>query len=198
VSRGKVAVMDDRPHLTVKQYVEHEAHTPFKHEYIDGMVVAMGGGTIEHARLPIALAIQLGNQLVGSPCVVYSADLRIRILACDLITYPDLSIICGEPEMDTEDPYAQLNPTVLVEVTSPSSETYDRGAKYTCYQQIPSLCEYVIVSQREHAVDVFRRGDDGTWSLEQRGEAGDAVALTSIGCTIDVGALFRDPRVKTS
>ncbi len=96
--------------------------------------------------------------------------------------------------MDVEDPLAQLNPTILVEVTSRSTENYDRTTQYEHYKLIPKLREYVIVSHRERRIDVFRRADDGTWSLAVSGGDGEQVSLTSIGCMIDVDAVYRDPR----
>jgi Uma2 family endonuclease len=177
---------------TVADYVLLEEHTDLKHEFYRGDVRAMGGGTNEHARLGARLIAQLGRQLEGGPCEIYSSDLRIRVGA-DLITYPDASVVCGEIVMDTEDPNAQLNPTVICEVTSPSSESYDRGGKLTRYQQIPSLREYVVVSHRERAVDVFRRMEDGSWGECERFGPGEHARLHSIACAIDVDALYRRP-----
>ena len=160
-----------------------------KHEFLDGDNRAMSGGTPKHSRLGAAVIIKIGAQLrVESPCQVYSADLPVRIGT--LITYPDASVVCGDVQLDSEDPKAHLNPTLLVEVTSKSSERYDRGRKWQRYQLIPSLREYVIVSQREPAVDVFRRRDDGTWADAERFGPGQNAKLTSIGCELDVDRLY--------
>ncbi|HSD86193.1 MAG TPA: Uma2 family endonuclease [Kofleriaceae bacterium] len=179
---------------TIRDYVQFENMTDVKHEYVEGAIRAMAGGSLEHARIAMQIAMQLGLQLRGRPCAVYSADARVRVSGLPVITYPDVSVGCGEARVDAEDPYAQLNPTVIVEVTSPSSESYDRGRKLEFYKHIPSLCEYVIVSHRERAIDVFRRGADGGWTLAARGEAGGRVELTSIGCVVDVDELYDDPR----
>jgi Uma2 family endonuclease len=195
VSRGRLAVMDDgathdeAATYTVEDYVRVESESTIKHEFYDGVIRAMTGGTSEHARIPIEVAFQLKLQLQGKPCGVYSADLRVRIGR--MITYPDLSVYCENPAPDSEDELAQLNPRVLFEITSKSSERYDRGKKYQRYQRIPTLREYVIVSHREHAIDVFRRAEDGIWSLAERGVDGQSVSLTSIGCVIDVSAVYR-------
>ena len=193
-----MALMDGRPNYTIEEYVDLEEYSNLKHEYYDGQIWAMGGGTIEHARLATAISRLLGNQLDGRPCAVYSSDARVRVVATGLDTYPDLSIGCGPIENDVEDRLAQTNPSVLIEVTSNTSEKYDRGAKFEHYKLISSLREYVIVSHRERAIDVFRRGDDGAWFLAARGGPGERVTLTSIGCELDVDAVYRDPRAISS
>ena len=184
--------MDEHFAYTVRDYVNLEDGTDLKHEFYMGDIRAMGGGSPEHARIGAALVGQLSRQLNDGPCEVFSSDLRIRI--GDVITYPDASIVCGEVQMDLEDPNAQLNPTVIIEVTSPSSERYDRGGKFMRYQRIPSLHEYVIVSQREPLIEVFRRADDGSWLESVRAEAGQCAKLLSIGCELDVDALYRRRR----
>jgi Uma2 family endonuclease len=191
--RGILAVMNDGPIQTVEDYVRVEDESSLKHEFYDGQIRAMGGGTPRHARLGASLMIHLGIQLAGRRCTLYSSDLRVRVVATGLITYPDLSVACEEPKMDAEDHLAQLNPTVLVEVTSKSTEKYDRTTKYEHYKLIPKLREYVIVSHREQSIEVYRRADDGAWARAERGGDGDVVTLTSIGCTIDVSAVYRLP-----
>jgi Uma2 family endonuclease len=191
--KGGILAVMDRPHHTIEDYVKLEEFSNLKHEYLDGQIYAMGGGTLEHARLAMAIGRQLGNQLEGRRCAIYSSDARVRVQQTGLDTYPDITIACSPPEVDTEDPLAQVNPTVLVEVTSKSSEKYDRGAKFEHYKRIPSLREYVVVSHREPAIDVFRRGEDGTWSLAERGGAGAQVTVASLGCTLDVDPIYRDP-----
>lgn len=194
MSGGILAVMHDGPIQTVEDYVRVEEESVAKHEFHDGQIRAMSGGTREHARLGAVIIHHVSSQLAGKPCTVYSSDLRVRILATGLITYPDLSVACEDTQMDTEDPLSQLNPTLIVEVTSKSTENYDRTTKYEHYKLVPKLREYVIVSHREHRIEVFRRAGDDTWSLAERGGDGERVALTSIGCTIDVDLVYRDPR----
>lgn len=180
---------------SVADYVRIEADSELvKHEFDNGQIRAMSGGTFLHARLPIALVLQLGPQLEGKPCVVVSGDSRIRIKPAGLITYPDLSIMCTQEVMDDEDPLAQTNPLVVIEVASKSSERYDRGKKRLAYQQLESLREYVIVSQREVAIDVYTRAADGTWPDPVRSGPGERAKLQSIGCDIDVDKLYVDPR----
>jgi Uma2 family endonuclease len=181
----------DVPINTIKDYVDVEEYSNIKHEFDDGVIRAMSGGTLEHSRLAAALILELGRQLDGGPCTVYTSDARVRVVGQPFITYPDISIGCEEPTVDIEDPLAQTNPTVLVEITSPSSERYDRGKKFARYQLIASLREYVVVSHRECVVDVFRRLDDGGWTDAERYGAGERARLESISCEIDVDKLFR-------
>ena len=178
---------------TVEDYVRIEAESELvKHEFDNGQIRAMSGGTQEHSRLAAALIVQLSLQLKGKPCAVYTADSRVRIAG--LITYPDISIGCGTAESDLEDRYAQLNPCILVEITSKSSERYDRGRKRLRYFKIPSLREYVIVSQREHAIDVYTRAIDGTWSEPVTYRSGSRAVIASHGVEIDIDDLYTDPR----
>lgn len=180
---------------SIAEYVRIEEDSELvKHEFDNGQIRAMSGGTFLHARLPIALVLQLGPQLEGKPCVVVSGDSRIRIKPAGLITYPDLSIMCTQEVMDDEDPLAQTNPLVVIEVASKSSERYDRGKKRIAYQQLESLREYVIASQREPAIDVYTRAADGTWPEPVRSGPGERARLHSIGCEIDVDKLYDDPR----
>lgn len=191
MTRATLALMDWQH--SIADYVRLEDESSIKHEYLDGVIRAMGGGTLDHARIASKIGYLLRSQLEGRPCEVYSSDARIRIVAANLITYPDVIVGCGPVEQDVEDHCAMLNPTVVVEVTSPSSDVYDRGRKLLCYQRVPSLREVMIVSHRERAIEVHRREDDGTWSL-RRAVAGERIELASIVCTLDVDAVYHDAR----
>ena len=180
---------------TVDEYLRIQDEDPLhKYEYLGGLIRLMAGGTDEHARLNMSFYAQLVPQLKGKKCVAYSSDGRVRVPSTGLITYPDLMIVCGRSVMDVEDRYAHVNPTLIVEVTSKSSERYDRGRKRAMYETVESLREYVLVSHRAHAVDVYSRGEDGAWKAPVRGGKGERLTLASIGCEIDVDELYRDPR----
>lgn len=177
---------------TVADFVRIEAESELvKHEFDNGQIRAMGGATNEHARMAMALGLQLGVQLEGRPCAIYSGDGRIRIGG--LITYPDLSIACTKTYLDLEDQNAQLNPCVLVEITSPSSERYDRGKKRLRYFKIPSLCEYVLVSHTERAIDIYAREPGGTWGKPVRYGFGTRALIGSLSLEIDVDKLYTNP-----
>jgi Uma2 family endonuclease len=177
---------------TIADYVRIEEESELvKHEFDHGQIRAMSGGTIRHAALAGRLSYLLQVALDVRSCAVYPSDLRIR--AGGLITYPDLSVGCGESQTDGDDPLALRNPCVIVEITSQSSERYDRGKKRLLYQQLESLGEYVIVSHREHAVEVFARAADGTWTDARRYAAGERAVLPSLGIELDVDEIYRIP-----
>ena len=156
---------------------------------LNGEIFAMTGGTPEHADLAASVIRELGIQLRGRSCRVYTSDLRIRVLATGLGTYPDASVVCGPLERDPADKNTVVNPVVLIEVLSDSTERYDRGEKFAHYRRIPSLQEYVLVSQLEHRIEVFRRNGDGTWTWSEALEPGSA-KLSSISCELSVEAIY--------
>jgi Uma2 family endonuclease len=163
-----------------------------RHEYLDGAIYAMAGGSPEHAAVAVNVSTLLNVGLRGRPCRVHSSDLRVRISDTGLETYPDVTVVCGRAEVDPEDPNAIHNPIVLVEVTSPSTEDYDRGEKVEHYKRIASLREIVIVSHRERLVEVLRREDGGAWSRHEA-RVGETVRLVSLGCELPVDEVYLDP-----
>jgi Uma2 family endonuclease len=175
-----------------EEYLRQERLELQKHEWINGEVYAMVGGTLEHARLQSAVSRALGNALSGRPCVVYSSDARVRSRATNIATYPDVTVVCGRPETDSEDHDALTNPTLIVEVLSPSTEAYDRGTKARHYRAISSLREYVLVSQDEPRIEVFRRGERGRWEFFEA-RAGELLTLESVGCTISIDEIYQNP-----
>jgi Uma2 family endonuclease len=184
-------VSAERHHYTFREYLELEAKSDRRHEYFDGQIFAMAGGSPEHGRLAAMIIGLFHQQLRGRPCVTFTSDVRIRVQATGFTTYPDVSVVCGELERDGDDRDAVVNPTVLVEVLSPTTEEYDREDKFSHYRRIASLKAYVLVSQREHRVEVFTRNVDGTWTLRdvERGVA----KIDCVGCDLPLGELYRDP-----
>jgi Uma2 family endonuclease len=180
-------------HTSYADYLASEQASTTKHEYVRGDVFAMAGGTIEHGRLQVAVASELRVALMGRPCSVYSGDVRVRVEATDFACYPDISVVCTELRHSEVDQHAITNPKVLVEVLSDSTEGYDRGAKFAHYRRIPSLAEYVLVSQTEPLIEVYRRSDQGEWVLVAEAHAADSVELRSLGVTIRVDAVYADP-----
>jgi len=174
---------------SLQEYVFLERGNTLKHEYVAGRIYAMSGGTPEHARLTAVIIGTLSAALNSGRCDVYSSDLRIRIRKADVNTYPDASVICGAPQMDPADKNSAINPIVLVEVTSKSTEQYDRGEKFEYYKQIPSLREYVLVSHREPAIEVRRR--TGRRWTSHVARAGGQLELKSVDVTLDVDAIYQ-------
>lgn len=187
--------MSRAPHheFTFLDYLRVEEDSGLKHEFLDGDIYAMSGGSPDHAAIATTIGRLLGNQLAGRPCRVFSADLRIRVRATGLGTYPDGSVVCGRLELDPEDPkgHTVTNPVLLIEVLSPSTETYDRGKKLEHYRQIASLSEVLLVAYDRRELTVWRRGDDG-WSAHPAGP-GETATLASIGCALAVDDVYHDP-----
>jgi len=175
-------------HYTLKEYLAFEASSNVKHEYLAGQIYAMAGGTPEHAALAAALLGQLYAQLRGGRCRAYDADLRVRVRTTDLLTYPDVTVVCGPLERDRDDELSAVNPTLVAEVLSDGTERYDRGAKFEHYKRLPSLQQYVLVSHRDRRIEVWTRAGDAWTSAIARD--GDLAALNCIGATIDVRELY--------
>ena len=180
--------------FTFEDYLRIEEDSATKHEFVDGQVFAMSGGTPAHAGITANLTRLLGNALEGKPCRVFSPDLRVRVLATGLGTYADVTVICGSIELDPADPkgHTALNPRVLVEVLSPSTEDYDRGEKLGSYKRIPSLQEILLVAHDRREIELVRRENDGSWSRHIARD-GEDVRFDSLECRVAVADIYRDP-----
>jgi Uma2 family endonuclease len=178
--------------MTYAEYLTAETSSPVRHEYLNGEVWEMAGGTPEHSALAAAMIGELRAALHGEPCRTFTSDLRVRVMDTGLSTYPDVSVVCGQLETAPDDQDAITNPVVLVEVLSEATEAYDRGAKWAHYRRIPSLREYVLVSQTEPLVEAFRRSDEGRWELMEA-RAGESIELASLGIRLDVSAIDANP-----
>jgi Uma2 family endonuclease len=173
---------------TFDQYVLLEQNGTTRHEFLEGEIYAMAGGTPEHAALAAAVGHQLSERLEGGRCRVYSSDLNVRVVETGLATYPDVTVVCGPSHRDPESRNTVTNPKVVVEVTSDSTERYDRGKKLEQYMQGPTIEAVVLVSHRSHLVEVWTRSESG-WGHTQAA-AGDHAAIAPIGCSLDVDRLY--------
>ncbi len=171
-------------------YLRVEEDSGIKHEFADGQVWAMSGGSPDHARIIANVSTLLNNALGARRCDVFSSELRIRVRAVNRATYPDVSVICGHMELDPEDPkgHTALNPTLLIEVLSPSTAEYDQGEKLAYYKQIPWLQEIMLVHHDTRRVVVWRRTGE-SWSSS---EHTDVVELGSIDCKLPVTDIYRE------
>jgi Uma2 family endonuclease len=176
---------------TYADYVALEESSATKHEYLQGEIYAMAGGSEEHSALAAEVLRALGNALGDRPCRTHTSDLRIYVEATGMATFPDGSVVCGKLEQHAPSPRATaLNPTVLFEVTSDSSEEYDTTTKLESYLTIPSLLDYLIVSHRERRITVHSRTSDGTWQTRVA-IAGGKVTLPSLGADLVVDEIYR-------
>lgn len=179
--------------FTFREYLEVEAASPIRHEFLDGVVYAMAGGSPEHAGIAANLIRLLGNAIGARPSRVFTTDLRVRCVETGLATYADLSVVCGRVQLDPEDArgHTAINPVLLVEVLSPSTEAYDRGDKLAHYKGIASVREVALVAHDDHRVDLWRRTDRGWTQLVFR--EGDSLLLESIDCEVAVADVYFDP-----
>jgi Uma2 family endonuclease len=186
-------VTDLRARFSYADYVALEAESTIKHEFLDGVVYAMSGGTPEHGAIAAQIIGLLSAQLAGKRCRVFTSDVRVRVAATGLGTYPDISVVCGSLELDPEDAKGHTigNPCLIVEVLSPSTEDYDRGEKLAHYKRIASLSEVVLVAHDAQRIDVWRR--EGLRWASYGFDTGATAELTSVGCTLAVDDVYRDP-----
>ena len=175
-------------HLSVDEYLEGEKTSPIRHEYIAGQVYAMAGVSIRHNLIALNLASRLRVHLRGGPCRVFISDVKARIEALDLFYYPDVMVSC---ERDDNAEYFIKCPSLIVEVTSPSTEAIDRREKLVAYQKLDSLREYVLIGQDEMKAQVYRRDDEGRWWIETLNETSE-LRLESVGLTVQLPELYED------
>ena len=176
--------------LTPEQYLEIERKADFKSEYFNGEMFAMSGARRPHVVITANASGQLYQQLRKRPCQAYPVDMRIRVAPSGLYTYPDVSVVCGEPQFLDEDQDTLLNPTVIIEVLSESTEAYDRGQKFELYRTVESLTEYLLISSRRISAELFTRQPDGRWMLTAKTSLDDTIELQSIGCQLLLADLY--------
>lgn len=175
--------------LTPQQYLELEQSSEVKHEWVNGELFAMAGASVAHNRLCFNLAVSLGSTLSGSPCRGYTSDQRVRIPSTGLYTYPDLTFVCGEAEYDPYSAETLINPTLLVEVLSPSTEAWDRGGKFAHYRRLPSLREFLLVAQDRLCVEHYLRQGD-TWVLTAHSEPDAVLTLVSWDAHVRIATVY--------
>jgi len=178
---------------TPGEYYRLEVQAEHRSEYFNGEIFAMAGGSLRHNRLCVNIISGLKNRLGGTPCFPYGSDLKLKIKATGLRTYPDVSVYCGKPELDPDDPARQTytNPTVLAEVLSPSTLQYDRGTKSNRYRRIESLQVILLVSHDEARVEGHVRQPDGSWSLREYAGLDQVFPLTAVGAELPLSEIYQ-------
>lgn len=177
--------------VTPEQYLEIDRASEFKSEYYDGWIVAMAGSSSPHALITLNIGGELRERLKGTKCRPYSSDLRVRVTG-QTYCYPDVPVVSGQVKFVDSQVDILLNPVLLVEVLSPSTERRDRGFKWNRYRAIETLQEYVLVSQSEPQVEIFRREKDGTWRWSGFGGLEATCRFESVGCSIPLAEIYRD------
>jgi len=179
-----------KPYLTAQDYLTLERTSETRSEYLEGEMVAMTGTTRWHNLIVTNLVRDLSQQLKHRPCEVYSNDQRVQVSATGLYTYPDVVIACGEPRFEDEQIDTLLNPVLIFEVLSPTTESYDRGKKFAHYRTLESLAEYLLVSQDKFLVEQFIRQAGGTWLFTATAGREGVVQLPSLGCTLALSEVY--------
>jgi Uma2 family endonuclease len=179
------------PHVIPQEYLRRERLAEFRSEFLDGRIVAMAGTTRKHSRIITNLSTTLDVQLRDRPCNVYTADLRVSVRGGDAYLYPDVVVTCGEETFEDDQFDTLVNPAVVIEVLSPSTEAYDRGEKFQKYQSIPSLQEYVLITPSPRRFEVYRRQADGSWQYQSWAFSPPPLVLESIGCTLSAEDVYR-------
>ncbi len=180
-------------YLTPEEYLTFERKATTKSEYLRGQIIAMSGASFAHNFITADIVTHLNIQLMGGECQVAASDMRVKAAQTASYFYPDVVVICGEPRAEDDNFDILLNPTLIVEVLSPSTEAYDRGEKFEHYQQIASLKEYILISQDKVHVEQYRRQGE-QWLLTEFREIEEVLSLLSIGCELRLQDVYR--RVK--
>jgi Uma2 family endonuclease len=176
--------------FTPEEYLAFERKSEFKHEYIDGEIFEMSGNTREHNLVVTNLVSELRQQLKGGPCEVYPSNMRVRVPGTRFYTYPDVVVVCDEPKLEDNEFDTLLNPTVIFEVLSESTEKYDRGKKFWRYREIESLRAYILVSQDVPRIEQFSKQSACNWTLSDAASLDVSIEIEAIGCTLALREVY--------
>jgi len=178
--------------ITVQEYLAMERVSEIKHEFYDGDIFDMTGGTPAHSLIASNIIREAGNALKSRPCVVFNSDLRVKVNPSGLYTYPDVTIVCGQQQFDDDERDTLVNPTVIVEVLSKSTAFYDRGAKSKQFRKIESLQALILVEQDSPVVEVYRRQPEGNWLLTEATDLSESIAIQPLGISIPLNEIYRN------
>jgi Uma2 family endonuclease len=184
-----------KPWISPEEYLAMERESEEKHEYFNGEVFAMGGASPNHGLIVTNVVAELRTQLKKRPCTVYPADLRVKVSPTGLYTYPDVVVVCGDPQFVGKSEDTLTNPTLIVEVLSETTKDYDRGGKFEHYRSLPSFMEYVLIAQDRTHIEHFVRQPDNRWMFSETNRMEDTVELASIGCTLSLMEVYDKVRL---
>ncbi|WP_425618828.1 Uma2 family endonuclease [Anatilimnocola sp. NA78] len=176
--------------FTVEEYLAREERSELKHEYYRGEIFAMTGASFRHVQIHGNAYAALHTKLRGKPCQPLGSDMRLSVNAAGLFTYPDISVVCGEPKFDPRNANTITNPTLLIEILSPSTERYDRTTKFGFYRKIPSLQEYVLISQHEALIEKFTRDVNDEWKFTDAVGLEATLNFHSIACELTLAEIY--------
>jgi Uma2 family endonuclease len=184
------ALPQPKPYLTPEEYLALERQAETKSEYWGGEVYALAGASTTHTIIGANTLAELVMQLKGWPCTAHTNDLRIKVARAGLYTYPDVAVVCGKAEFEDRNEDTLLNPTVLIEVLSPSTEAYDRGAKFEFYRTLESLSDYLLVSQSRPIIEHFTRQPDDRWLMSTYKGLDAVASIPAIGCELRLADVY--------
>ena len=182
-------ILAQEPEYSSEQYLALERKAEQKSEYINGRIFAMAGASRQHNQITFNISVALGIQLKGRTCVAYSSDMRVKVKQTGLYTYPDVVATCNEPQFEDSFVDTLLNPTIIIEVLSDSTEVYDRGGKFAHYRRLPSLQEYILIAQDGICVEHYSRQDE-RWLLTEMSDLAETLRLDSIDCTLSLVDIY--------
>jgi len=184
------AVAYHKSHYTVEEYLELEKASTVRHEYFQGEVFAMSGASNNHNFLFSNVFLAVGSKLKGKSCYIFGSDMRMNIPENTLFTYPDISIYCNGLKHTEFDGDTAILPTVIIEILSPSTKTYDRGKKFNLYKDIPSLKEYILIDSESISVEAYYINDEQNWALHQHQDISDTLILVSMGFDVALADIY--------
>jgi len=176
--------------VTPEEYLAQERLAERKSEYFQGEIFAMAGASPRHVSIVTNVVIELGQQLRRKPCRVYSSDLRLRVTSAGLYTYPDVMVVCGEPQFAEDQKDTLLNPVLIIEVLSELTRDYDRGRKFQHYRTLPSLIEFLTIEQDQPHIEHWTRKRENHWDFVEFDDLAQSIELTSIGCTLPLTEVY--------
>jgi len=179
-----------KSYITPEEYLARERAAEYKSEYYNGEIFAFAGASLEHNTIVINLVLKLAPQLRKRNCEIYSNDMRVKVNATGLYTYPDVVVVCGKPQLEDDERDILLNPIVIVEVLSPSTESYDRGTKFEHYRTIDTLSDYLLVAQDKIHIEHYVRQSDRSWLFSEYKSAEEKIQIASIGCELSVAEVY--------
>ncbi len=184
------AIAYNKVKMTIPEYLEMETGSMQKHEYYQGEVFAMSGPKYGHIVIAANITVGLGTKLKGKSCQPLGSDLRVHIPTNTLFTYPDITVVCGEPQFLNDDQWNLLNPVVIFEILSPSTKNYDRGDKFKLYRDIPSLKEYILVDSTSMSVEAFFINAHGQWELREYKSIEDTMKIAAVGISLKLKQIY--------
>jgi Uma2 family endonuclease len=184
------ALPQPKPYLTPEEYLALERQAETKSEYWQGEIYVLAGASRQHNLVAFNLAATLGAQLKSRPCEAYTSDMRVKVDRAGLYTYPDIAVVCGQAEFEDRSEDTLLNPTVLIEVLSPSTEAYDRGAKFEVYRTLESLTDYLLISQSKPIIEHFTRQPDDRWLMSTYKGLDAVASIPAIGCELRLADVY--------